>query len=135
MNSIEYNLGILERLAAGSINGKPYVMLDDVKYIIKNGGVINKDNNNDNSLYERRSTTWPNYYDDIDAKDYHEWFIKGTNIKLGFDYINIESNERQYYCIVSESYDDQIPFETEKDMIEHFDYITQNKNFSWRYFG
>ncbi len=134
MNNIEYNLGILERLVAGSINGKPYVMLDDVKYIIQNGGVINKENNN-NSLYERRSETWPNYYDDIDAKDYHEWFIKGTNIKLGFDYINIESNERQYYCVVSESYDDQIPFETEKDMIEHFDYITQNKDFSWRYYG
>lgn len=134
MNNIEYNLGILERLAAGSINGKPYVMLDDVKYIIQNGGVINKENN-DNSLYEQRSETWPNYYDDIDAKDYHEWFIKGTNIKLGFDYINIESNERQYYCVVSESYDDQIHFETENDMIEHFDYITQNKNFSWRYYG
>ena len=93
--------------------------------------MLNKD---DNSLYERRDSTWPNYYEDIDAKDYHEWFIKGTNIQLGFDYINIESNERQYYCVVSESYDDQIPFETEKDMIKHFDYIVKNKNFFWRYF-
>jgi len=131
MNNIEYNLGILERLAAGSINGKPYVMLDDVKYIIQNSGILNKDNN---SLYERRDSTWPDFYDDNGAKDYHEWFIKGTNIKLGFDYINDESNEREYYCIVSDSYDDQIPFNSEKDLIKHFDYMVQNKNFFWRYF-
>ena len=129
MNNIEYNLGILERLVAGSINGEPYVMLDDARYIIQNGG-LNKGND---SIYEQRNATWPDYYDDIDVKDYHEWFIKGTNIKLGFDYINVESNEREYYCVVSESYDDQIPFETEKDLIEHFDYITQNKNFNWGY--
>lgn len=40
MNKIEYHIGLLKRLAAGSINGKPYVMLDDAEYIIRNSGLF-----------------------------------------------------------------------------------------------
>lgn len=42
MNKIDYNLGLLKRLAAGTINGKPYVMLEDVEYIIKNSGLFDE---------------------------------------------------------------------------------------------
>lgn len=133
MNNIEYNLGILDRLVAGTVNGKPYVLLDDAKYIVKNSGIciLKKDNN---SLYERRSAAWPYNYDDIDVQDYHEWFIKGTNIKLGFDYVNGKLNEHEYYCTVSESYDDQIPFNSEKDLTEHFEWMIMNDNLIWRYY-
>ena len=42
MNKIDYNLGLLKRLAAGTVNGKPYVMLEDVEYIIKNSGLFDE---------------------------------------------------------------------------------------------
>lgn len=40
MNKIEYNIGLLKRMVAGSINGRPYVMLDDAEYIIRNSGLF-----------------------------------------------------------------------------------------------
>lgn len=140
MDKIDYTIGLLKRLSSCSINDKPYVMLDDVEYIIRNGGVLDISENKFmkpiegtiKDILDRRPAKWPTYYDDIDAPDYHEWFIKGTNVKLGFDYV--ESNERKYYCVVSESYDDQIEFETEKDMIDHLEWMLMNENLTWRYY-
>lgn len=40
MNKIDYNLGLLKRLVAGTVNGKPYVMLEDAEYIVKNSGLF-----------------------------------------------------------------------------------------------
>ena len=42
MNKIDYNLGLLKRLVAGTVNGKPYVMLEDVEYIVKNSGLFDE---------------------------------------------------------------------------------------------
>lgn len=36
MTKTEYILGILDRLIGGYVNGEPYVLLNDVKYIIEN---------------------------------------------------------------------------------------------------
>lgn len=45
MTKIEYISGILDRLIAGTINGKPYIMLEDAKYIIENLDSLNNENN------------------------------------------------------------------------------------------
>lgn len=42
MDKIQYHIGLLKRMVAGTINGKPYVMLDDVEYIIKNSGLFSE---------------------------------------------------------------------------------------------
>ena len=41
MTKTEYIFGILDRLIAGYINGKPYILLDDAKYIIENLDSLN----------------------------------------------------------------------------------------------
>ena len=41
MTKTEYISGILDRLIAGTINGKPYILLDDAKYIIENLDSLN----------------------------------------------------------------------------------------------
>jgi len=140
MNKIDYNLGILKRLVAGSINNEPYVMLKDAEYIIKNSGIINDDgcnsktNTNEESSFDIRPSKWPVYYDDTDMHDYNEWFIKGTNIKLGFDFINNVTQEHLYYCVVTESYDDQIIFKNKYEFIKHLNWIINNKELSWRFY-
>lgn len=141
MNNIDYNLGILKRLVVGTINGKPYVWLDDAEYIIKNNGVFEEENKFAKpieksiiDLLDRRPSKWPDYYDECDAQDYHEWFIKGTNIKLGFDYINGETGEHCWYKIVCDGYDQMDPYDTEEDFLEDIEWMLKNKNLTWRYY-
>ena len=55
-------------------------------------------------LIDIRPGVWPKYYDGNDARDYCEYFIKGTNIKLGFKYLDGETNEQCFYCIVCDGY-------------------------------
>lgn len=85
-------------------------------------------------LLDRRPAQWPSYYDECAAKEYHEWFIKGTNIKLGFDYIDGESNEHCWYCIVCDGYDMMDPYDGEEDLLEHFEWMLMNKDLIWRYY-
>lgn len=140
MNKIDYNLGILDRLEAGIINGKPYVMLDDVKYIIKNSGILDEDINTKpvegtiKDILDRRPTKWPDHYNECDAEEYHEWFIKGTNVKLGFDYIDGETNEHLWYKIVCDGYDLMEPYETEEKFLEDIEWMLKNKDLNWRYY-
>ncbi len=139
MNKIDYNLGILKRLVAGSINNKPYVMLDDVEYIIKNSGVIEEKNTKPiqgsiKDILDRRPGKWPEYYDDPAPEEYYEWFIKGTNIKLGFDYIDSKTNEHCWYCIVCDGYDQMDLYDSEKDLLEHFEWMLMNNELTWRYY-
>jgi len=141
MNNIDYNLGILKRLIAGTINNKPYVMLNDVEYIIKNSGIFEEENKFTKpieksimDLLDRRHSKWPDYYDKCDAQDYHEWFIKGTNIKLGFDYIDGETNEHCWYCIVCDGYDQMDPYDSEEEFIKHLEWMIMNENLIWRYY-
>lgn len=85
-------------------------------------------------IIECRPAKWPTYYDDANVKDYCEYFIKGTNVKLGFRVMNIDENCVDFCCIVSESQDDQIYFEEEAELFDHFEYILMNKEFGWQYF-
>lgn len=41
MTKTEYISGILDRLVGGYVNGEPYVLLNDVKYIIENLDSLN----------------------------------------------------------------------------------------------
>ena len=141
MNNIDYNLGILKRLVVGTINGKPYIWLDDAEYIIKNSGIFEEENKFTKpieksimDLLDRRPSKWPDYYDACDAQDYHEWFIKGTNIKLGFDYIDGETNEHCWYCIVCDGYDQMDPYDSEEEFIKHLEWMLMNENLIWRYY-
>ena len=142
MNKIEYNLGLLKRLIAGYINSKPYVMLDDAEYIIKNGDVMDASENKFmkpiegtiKDVLDRRPGEWPNYYDECNQKEYHEWFIKGTNIKLGFDYIDGETGEHCWYRVVCDGYDQMEPYDTEEDFLKDIEWMLNNKDLSWRYY-
>ena len=140
MNKIDYNLGLLDRLVAGTINGQSYLMLDDAKYIVKNSGILEEDKmikpseDTIRDLFDRRPAKWPEYYDDCNAQEYHEWFIKGTNIKLGFDYIDGETNGHEWYCIVCDGYDQMDPYDSEEDLLEHFEWMLMNKDLIWRYY-
>lgn len=141
MNKIDYNLGILNRLIAGTINNKPYVMLDDVEYIIKNGNIFEEENkfmkpieSTIMDILDRRPGTWPEYYDDCDAQEYYEWFIKGTNIKLGFDYIDGKTHEHHWYKIVCEGYDQMEPYDTEEEFLEDVEWMLNNIELTWRYY-
>lgn len=140
MNRIDYNLGILKRLIAGSINNRPYVMLDDVEYIIKNSGIMENENKFMKPIegtimdfLDRRPTPSPVEYDGS-IEDYYEWFIKGTNIKLGYDYYDRELGEQIWCRIVTESYDDQITYKTEQKFLEDIDWLLSNKELTWRYY-
>jgi hypothetical protein len=141
MNKIDYNLGLLERFVSGSINNKPYVFLDDAKYILKNSGVIEEDDKNTKPIQgsikdflDRRPGTWPSQYDEIDAQEYHEWFIKGTNVKLGFDYIDADTGNHCWYKIVCDGYDQMDLYDTENDFLEDIEWVLMNKDLTWRYY-
>ena len=85
-------------------------------------------------IIEKRQAKWPSYYDEHNVEDYQEYYIKGTNIKLGFYDKNLDEDCEEFCCIISESEDDFIWFDTEKELFEHFEYILMNKNFGWKYF-
>lgn len=85
-------------------------------------------------VIETRPGKWPSYYDEKNVEKYTEYFIKGTNIKLGFCDFNIDEKCEEYCCIISESIDDFIWFDTEKELFEHFECILMNKNLTWRYY-
>jgi hypothetical protein len=85
-------------------------------------------------IIEKRPGKWPSYYDDHDVKDYCEYFIKGTNIKLGFTCFSNETNEEEFYCIVCDGYDQMDPYDTEKELFDHFEWMLMNKNLTWRYY-
>lgn len=85
-------------------------------------------------VLERRPGKWPSYYDESNVQEYHEWFIKGTNIKLGFDYVDGDTNEHIWYKIVCDGYDQMDPYDTEKDFLESIEYILMNKELTWRYY-
>lgn len=85
-------------------------------------------------IIELRSGNWPEYYDDCVAEDYQEYFIKGTNIKLGFKYIDGETGEQLFYCIVCDGYDQMDPYDSEAELFEHFEWMLMNKELIWRYY-
>jgi len=85
-------------------------------------------------VLDRRPATWPEYYDECDAQEYHEWFIKGTNVKLGFDYIDGETGEHTWYKIVCDGYNQMDPYETEKAFLEDIEWMLMNKELVWRYY-
>ena len=85
-------------------------------------------------LIDIRPGKWPSYYDDLDISDYQEYFIKDTNIKLGFKYIDNETNEKCFYCIICDGYDQMDPFDSEKELFKHFKWMFMNKDLSWRYY-
>lgn len=85
-------------------------------------------------IIDIRPGTWPAYYDDCAAEDYQEYFIKGTNIKLGFKYIDGECGEQCFYCIVCDGYDQMDPFETEDELMEHFEWMLTTEHDGWRYY-
>ena len=53
MNRIDYNIGLLKRMTAGTINGRPYVMLDDAEYIIRNSGLFGEDDGENDEESEK----------------------------------------------------------------------------------
>lgn len=142
MDKITYSIGLLHRLHGYNINNQDYVLLSDVEYILKNGDIFENEEekvsiNKEPSIMDildRRPGTWPEYYDECDAQDYHEWFIKGTNIKLGFDYIDGVTNEHCWYKIVCDGYDMMDPYYTEEDFLEDIEWMLKNKDLSWRYY-
>lgn len=142
MDKIEYSIGLLKRLACGEINNKSYVMLDDAEYIIRNSGILDISENKFMKpiegtimdILDRRPATWPDYYDKCDAEEYHEWFIKGTNIKLGFDYIDGETGEHCWYKIVCDGYDQMDHYDTVEDFLKDIAWMLQNKDLIWRYY-
>ena len=85
-------------------------------------------------LIDIRPGEWPSYYDDCDAKEYYEYFIKGTNIKLGFRYIDGETGEENFYCIVCDGYDQMDPYDSEAELFEHFEWMLMNEELIWRYY-
>ena len=85
-------------------------------------------------VLDRRPATWPEYYDECDAQEYHEWFIKGTNVKLGFDYIDGETGEHTWYKIVCDGYNQMDPYETEEAFLEDIEWMLMNKELVWRYY-
>ncbi len=144
MNKIDYALGVLDRLTVGHLNGKPYVMLEDVEWVIRNGGVFDDEKesgivfdeekeNDIKNIIDVRPATSPEYYDKCGARDYQEYFIKGTNMKLGFKYTN-KLNQKEYCCITTESYDDQEWFGSEENLFKHFEWLLTNTEITWRYY-
>ena len=85
-------------------------------------------------ILDRRPSVWPDYYDECNAQEYHEWFIKGTNVKLGFDYIDGDTNEHLWYKIVCDGYDQMNSYDTEKDFLEDIEWMLMNKELIWRYY-
>jgi hypothetical protein len=63
-------------------------------------------------IIEKRPGKWPEYYDEKNVENYTEYFIKGTNIKLGFYDNNLEEGHEEFCCIISETRDDFIWFDT-----------------------
>ena len=86
------------------------------------------------NLIDVRDGTWPDYYDDTEVENYQEYFIKGTNVKLGFKYYDVEQKEQCFYCIVGDGYDYQDPFDTEEELLDNFNWFLQNKDLTWRYY-
>lgn len=133
MTKIDYALGVLDRLTAGHLNSKPYVMLEDVEWVIRNGGVFDDEKESGiKNIIDVRPATWPEYYDECGARDYQEYFIKGTNMKLGFKYTN-KQKQKEYCCIITESRDDQEWFDSEENLLKHFEWLLTNKELTWRY--
>lgn len=85
-------------------------------------------------VLDRREAKWPEYYDETEAEEYHEWFIKGTNVKLGFDYIDGDTSEHIWYKIVCDGYDDMQAYETEEEFLKDIEWMLMNKDLSWRYY-
>lgn len=71
--------------------------------------------------------------DDYNAKEYYEYFIKGTNVKLGFRYIDRTTNEEKYYCVVCEGFEHYDPYDSEAELFEHFECLLMNKELIWGY--
>jgi len=87
-----------------------------------------------NKLIDKRPGSWPSYYDEKDVDDYYEYFIKGTNIKLGFTYFDKETREENFYCIVCDGYDQMDRYNSEKSLFEHFEWMLTNEELIWRYY-
>ena len=85
-------------------------------------------------VLDRRSAQWPSYYDECRAEEYHEWFIKGTNIKLGFDYIDGDTGEHIWDKIVCDGYDMMDSYDTEKEFLDDIEWMLMNKELTWRYY-
>lgn len=85
-------------------------------------------------VIDKRPGKWPDYYDERDVENYQEYFIKGTNVKIGFTYYDKEEDKVEYCCIVTESQDDQDWYESEEELFNHFEYILMNPDFGWQYF-
>ena len=140
MNKIDYTIELLKRLSQMELNDKPYVSIEDVEFILRNGDVLEEQTKTKYiqgtimDVLDRRPGTWPDYYDECDAQEYYEWFIKGTNIKLGFDYIDGKTNEHHWYKIVCDGYDQMEPYDTEEEFLEDIEWMLNNIELTWRYY-
>ena len=85
-------------------------------------------------VLDRRSAQWPSYYDEYQAEEYHEWFINGTNIKLGFDYIDGNSRKHIWNKIVCDGYDMMDSYDTEEAFLKDIEWMLMNKELTWRYY-
>jgi len=93
-----------------------------------------KKNKSIKDIIDIRCGRWPSYYDECNAQDYYEYFIKGTNVKLGFKYVDGDTGEKYFYCIVCDGYDQMDAYDTEEDLFEHFDWMLNDKELIWRYY-
>lgn len=87
-----------------------------------------------NKIIEKRPGKWPSYWDPQNIENYQEYFIKGTNIKLGYTCYNKDEEEIEYCCIISELEDDFDFYDTEQKLLKHFEWMLMNENLGWRYF-
>lgn len=89
-------------------------------------------------IIDLRPAKYPEYYDNADhCISYSEYFIKGTNMKLGFKCEMIDTDEgirTDFYCIVCDGYDMMDPYDTEDALMEHFEWMLMNKELIWRYY-
>ena len=119
-------LEILRHFSTTEIKGVTYVKLEDVEFLFgekANSGAI-----------EVREAEWPKEFDEADVENYKEYFIRGTNIRLGYKCFNKETRENEYCCMLNESCDDFVFYNSEKELIEHFNYILNNRDLIWRYY-
>ena len=119
-------LEILRHFSTTEIKGVTYVKLEDVEFLF--GESTNSE------AIEVREAEWPKEFDETDVEDYKEYFIRGTNIRLGYKCFNKETGENEYCGMINESCDNFVFYNGEKELIEHFNYILNNRDLIWQYY-
>ena len=101
-------LEILRHFSTTEIKGVTYVKLEDVEFLFgekANSGAI-----------EVREAEWPKEFDEADVENYKEYFIRGTNIRLGYKCFNKKTRENEYCCMLNKSCDDFVFYNSEKKL-------------------